>query len=237
MTKLHAGAEFLREMFGPSTEHPVFVCSLLNAEARGTEPVNERHLATRHLGHISGFANKWDRPGRGLYFCVSTLTPGAQRRAKETVSELNCLFVDIDFKSVAAEPDTVRGALAQCTCPPSRVNNSGHGLHCFWLFADTLQATPENIAEVERLLGLLADHLGADRAAAEVSRLLRLPGSHNSKGGDWIEVVTETNGGPLVRYELNDLCKWLEAVSAPAIARRPPEKGNGQRSLAETAAC
>jgi P4 family phage/plasmid primase-like protien len=227
--KLHAGAEFLRDMFAASTEHPVFVCSLLNAEARGSEPVNERHVATRHLGHISDFAEKWDRPGRGLYFCVSTLKPGAQRRAKETVSELNGLHADIDFKSIDASPEAVRRALAQCACPPSRVNNSGHGLHCFWIFAEALQATPENIAEVERLLGLLADYLGADRAAAEVSRLLRLPGSHNSKDGGWVKVVTESNGA-LVRYALDDLCRWLEAVRVPLIARRPPEKGNGQDS-------
>jgi hypothetical protein len=226
---LHPGAEFLREMFAPSTEHPVFVCSLLNAEARGSEPVNERTVATRHLGYISNFANKWDRPGRGLYFCVSTLAPGAQRRAKKTLSELTGLHVDIDFKGIEASPDEVRRALAQCKCSPSRINNSGHGLHAFWLFKEALQATPDNVAEVEQLLRLLADHLGGDRTAAEVSRLLRLPGTHNSKNGDWIEVVTETNG-PLVRYELDNLQQWLDelALAHSSRASRKPARATAR---------
>src|SRR5215510_12433034 len=92
----HPGSTFLASLFGPSTVNPVFVCSLLNAEARGSEPLNARFVTTRALADISGFARKSGRPGRVLYFCVSTLAPNSQRRCKATVIQLNCLVVDIE---------------------------------------------------------------------------------------------------------------------------------------------
>ena len=85
--------------------------------------------------------------------------------------------------------------------------------------------TDESIAEVEALLRLLADHVGADPSAAEIARLLRLPGSHNSKGGEWTEVITETATG--CRYELDDLREWLE-IAGPVLHRKPKANGAGE---------
>jgi P4 family phage/plasmid primase-like protien len=223
---MHPGAAFLSSAFGSSTEHRVFLCSLLNADAQ-PEAVNERSIATREVDLIERFAERWDRAGRGLYFCVSTLKPNKRRRSKDAVAELTCLFADIDFKNIAASPDDVRRIVGQLMCLPSIVNFSGNGLHLFWLFKEALEATPETVAEVERLLRLLADHVGGDPAVAEVSRLLRLPGSHNSKFGAWTEVITESDRP--IRYTLDDLAEWLEIVS-PVIRRRAPEKGNGHDS-------
>jgi hypothetical protein len=213
----HPGAAFLAEMFGSSTDDPVFVCSLLNAEARDSEPVNERFVTTRQADDISGFASKWDRAGRGLYFCAATVKPTARRRSKETLSELNCLHADIDFKDTIEPPEEIRRIVGQLMLPPSKMNSTGHGLHLYWLFKEGIDATSANIADVERLLRLLCTHVGGDPAAAEVARLLRLPGSHNSKNGEWVEVTTEIDRN--LRYTLDDLADWLEFVS-PVIHRR-----------------
>src|SRR5215471_11593989 len=139
----HPGAEFIKGMFGPSTNHPVFICSLLNAEAKGTEPVNERFVTTRDTADISGFARKWDRPGRGLFFCVSTVKPNARRRSKETLSELTGLHADIDFRNIEQTPDEIRRIIGNLMLPPSFVIASGHGLHLYWLFKEALEATEE----------------------------------------------------------------------------------------------
>src|SRR5215831_2905871 len=225
----HIGAKFLEAMFGPSTAHPVFICSLLNAEARSSEQVNERFVTTRRVDDISGFVRKWDRAGRGLYFCVSTLQPNARRRSKSTVSELNCLFVDLDFKDVEEPPDDVRGVMAnKLMCPPAFVINSGHGLHLYWPFREAIAATSETMADVEQLLQRLADLLGADPAATDCSRLLRLPGTHNTKNGEQIEVTIEVSR-PDLRYELDDLRDWLELVPQPLLHRHQAvAAGNGQ---------
>jgi hypothetical protein len=222
---MHPGAEFLRKVFGPSTEHPIYICSLLNPNARDSEPTNERFVATRDMRDITGFACKWDRPRRALYWAVNTVKPNARRRCKENVSEINCLHADIDFKDIIETPDQARRALRQLMYPPTIVNFTGHGLHVLWLFKEAIEATPESIAEVEALLRLLADHVGADRQAAEVARLLRLPASHNTKNGEWLEVFTELDTG--CRYMLDDLRDWLE-IAGPALHRKPKTNGAGE---------
>jgi putative DNA primase/helicase len=216
---IHPGAEFVADVFGPSTVDPVFICSLPNDKVPGLE----RHVTTRRADDISAFIAKYDRPGRASYFCVSTLKPSARQRSKKTVSELNCLFADLDFKDVAEPPEDIRRVVGQLMLPPSKVNASGHGLHLFWLLREALPATEENIAEVERLLRLLCNHIGGDPHAAEVARLLRLPGSHNSKNNEWLEVTTEIDRD--LRYTLDDLADWLEMVS-PVLTCKSG-KGNG----------
>src|SRR5262252_1928537 len=224
----HIGTKFLEAMFGPSTVHPVFIFSLLNAEAKGSEQVNERFVTTRRVDDISGFAGKWDRAGRGLFFCVSTLRPNARRRSKATLSELNCLFADLDFKDLKEDPETVRRVLAGLRYPPSLVTASGHGLHLVWLFKESIGATAEAIASIEELLRRLADLLGADPSAAECSRLLRLPGTHNTKNGERIEVTVEVSR-PDLRYELDDLRDWLDLAPQPLLHRHQAvTAGNGQ---------
>jgi hypothetical protein len=220
----HIGAEFLAQVFGPTTTAgAVFVCSLLNDGAGG-----ERFVTTRDQGEITAFARAWDQPERGLYYCVSTVQPNARRRAKDTLAEIAAfLHADLDFKSIDASPDETRRALRELMCPPSIVIASGHGLHALWLLKEALEATPENIAEVERLLKLLTEYLSADPKAAQCANLLRLPGTHNTKRGEWVEVAVEVNG-PERRYDLDEMRDWLELVPAPRLRRVSGEgKANG----------
>jgi hypothetical protein len=53
-----------------------------------------------------------------LYFCVSTVKPGENKRSKETLAELNGLHVDIDFRSVEGTAEHVERALrcARSSC-------------------------------------------------------------------------------------------------------------------------
>src|SRR5262249_44594209 len=222
----HRGAAFLRGVFGSSTEKPVFVCSLINVENRNDGRADERFVTSRQLDEIAAFATKWDLAKRGVYWCVSTLVPSARRRTKDNLAEINCLHADLDFKTLDASPDEVRRGLREAMCPPPHVTPSGHGLHPLWLFKEALPATTETIAEVEHLLRRLVELFGADRAAAECSRLLRLPGTHNTKHGEWIEVVTEVYE-PERCYEVDDLRDWLELVPVPLLRRRAVAKTNG----------
>jgi P4 family phage/plasmid primase-like protien len=220
----HRGADFIVDVFGSSTAHPVFICSLPNSGQHDGQ-LGERFVTTRCVEDIAGFARKWDRPRRALYYAVNTVKPNARRRSKQTISEINALHADIDFKELVEGPDEARRILRQLRHLPSVVNFTGHGLPVLWLFKEAIEATDESIAEVEALLRLLADHVGADPSAAEIARLLRLPGSHNSKGGEWTEVITETATG--CRYELDDLREWLE-IAGPVLHRKPKANGAGE---------
>jgi hypothetical protein len=224
----NSASTFLAGMFGASTAAPVFICSLPNADARERER-GERHVATREPVHIEAFLRKWDRRDRALYFAVATVKPGSITRSKATLAELNGLHVDIDAKSITIDIEEAEQKLREVMHLPSKVVASGGGLHGYWLFKEALPATPENIGRIETLLHLLADHLAGDRACAEASRLMRLPGSHNTKGGAWTEVLV-VEDRPF-RYDLDELAEWLETAS-PMI-RRKLKGGNGHDAQPE----
>ena len=99
----------------------------------------------------------------GRFISASTLLPGRQQRRKDTLAELTGLHADIDFKGVDATPAEIEKALRQLQLPPSCINFSGHGFHCYWLFREALAATPENNARVETALRRLAITLPAIR--------------------------------------------------------------------------
>jgi RecA-family ATPase len=221
----NVASSFLASMFGASTANPVFICSLPNSDAKDRE-AGERKVTTRQPDHIEAFLKKWDRKDRALYFCTATLHLGATTRSKQTLAELNGLHCDIDFKSVAnAGPAEIERRLRETMHLPSYVVLSGNGLHAYWLFHEGLLATPENVERIEALLRLLADHLAGDPQCAEASRLMRLPGSHNTKDGGWAEVQVLVNE-PTRRYDPDELAEWLETVS-PILHRKPADSGNG----------
>ena len=176
-----ASAQFIVDVFAASTASPIYFSSLKNRDAPADEP-GERHVLTRRPADIEAFVRKWDRPHRGTYFCVNPLKPGTTR-AKANVAELNGLHVDIDFKDVEDGPDAVLAAIRSVALPPTMVVSSGNGAHAYWFFHEALPATPENVERIEQTLRRLCAHLGGDPAVCEVSRLMRLPGTHNTKDG------------------------------------------------------
>jgi len=214
-----SATDFIRRLFDATTA-PIYICSFPNERLDETQPP-ERHVTTRLPSHITSFAAKWDRPKRGLFFCVGTVQPGT-KRSKEYIVETIGLHADIDFKNVEGDPkrDEVVRKLEYLRLRPSVVVFSGGGLHAYWLFKEALP-TQGNIERIEDDLRLLADLVGGDLQVCEVSRVLRLPQSHNSKADGWVEVqVVEFSDR---RYELDDLEDWL-AETSPILLRKVRER-------------
>jgi hypothetical protein len=188
---------------------------------------------------------KHDLAGRGTFFCGNTVQPKQSRRAKETVAEIVALHADIDLDKVALPADEVRRRVAQLQVPPTWVVVSGHGFHLYWVLTEALDATPESIEHVERLLHQLADHVGGDPAVCEVARLMRVPGSHNTENGGHVEV--QVISGPGCRHEIFDLEDWLDgawsfiprkgAASQDRNAFLPAPDGIGTMRSATSARC
>jgi hypothetical protein len=211
--------KFLADTFSSRSTAPVFLTALANT--RGDPQHSPRKLLSREVAKLEAFINKWDQPGRAVYFCVATLKEQAAERSKATLAELVQLHLDIDFKSIAAAPAEVEKVLTELALPPNRIVRSGHGVHAYWWFAEALEATDANIADVEALLRRLADCLAGDRAVAECSRVMRVPGSHNSKDGDWLEVtlVDAQHDRP---YAIAELESWLAELT-PQLRRKSAE--------------
>ncbi|MCK1671073.1 phage/plasmid primase, P4 family [Bradyrhizobium sp. 150] len=221
MTTTATTFDFFKALFA-YTEEPVYICSFTNERGEGAE----RHIMTRLPSQISGFINKWDKPGRGLFFCVSVVDHSATKRNKETVRKTTCLHADIDFKLVDIKDETAREEclrqLARLRFPPSLVVFSGGGLHCYWLFKEPVE-TQANIERIEAALRQLADVIAGDPQCCEIARVLRMPGTHNTKDGAWTEVEVLVFE-PGRRYELDDLEEWF-AEQSPVLLRREREPG------------
>src|SRR4051812_23075953 len=214
----HEGMTFLKALFGPSTTQSVYLCSLPNE--KGEAGAGERAIADRDETVLPSFSNRWGRDGGGLSFFVSTLLAGT-RRNRENVLEVPALHVDIDFKSIKQNEEDAKAIVRGLVrLPPSAVVYSGHGLHAYWILKEALDAQ-ENLDRVEGVLRQLADTFGGDLQVTHVAALMRLPGSHNTKGGQWWEGKYD-----LVerRYELEDVEEWL-AEQSPVLTRkeRPPK--------------
>ena len=200
-----APADFIADFFKHSTGS-IYLCSLPN-ERNGGRPAE---ICGRGSGDRLNVLvlQTWDRKDRGTFFCINTVTPGQARRSKETVHEITCLHCDIDFSKIDAAPDTILCQLQGLEYTPSKIIHSGHGFHCYWLLTEALTATPEIILQTETALRGVADMLGGDPAVAEIARLMRLPGSHNTKNGERLPVTVVSDTG--AHYELDDLCQWIK---------------------------
>jgi DNA polymerase len=213
--------EFLAAMFD-GYEGAIYLSSLANSADKHLEGPEE-HALTRDPAAVRAFLRR-DRPRRAVYFCVSTVRPGSATRSTETLAELCGLHVDVDLKDVTVGLPEIDEALRRVALPPTAVVASGRGLHAYWRFRRGIPTTRENVERVKALLRLLADHLGGDLSCAEPARLMRLPGSHNTKDGAWIpvRVVRSTP----VRYEIDELEAWLERTDAPLLSRKPSGKND-----------
>ena len=210
--------DFIAKMFGPVTELPVYICSLPNDDS-DTDETGERHVTTRMPGHITGFVTKWDRPKRGLFFCTGIVKRGDVRRAKDNIVQTIGLHADIDFKNLDGDPDraeVLRLLTTRLKYQPSKIVFSGGGYHLYYLFKEALD-TQENLERIELALRQLTDLVGGDLQCCEVSRVMRLPGTHNTKDGAWTAVEVVSDSG--ARYELDDLEEWLSEAS-PIMLRK-----------------
>jgi hypothetical protein len=207
-------SDFVADFFSASTGS-MYICSLPNDRGAGqTAEICGRGSGAR----LNDLVDRWDRKDRGTFFCINTVTPRQSRRSKETIHEIVCLHADLDLDKIDTSPDVVLERLGQLPCLPSKVIHSGHGYHCYWMLTEPEPATPETVARVEGLLRLIANVIGGDPAVCEVARLMRLPGSYNTKNGGRlpVEVVVDR---PL-RYELTDIEDWLGMQQRPFIPRK-----------------
>jgi hypothetical protein len=213
-------SKFLANFFAASTGS-IYACSLANERDAGTPA---EVCGRGDWGRLNDLVSQWDRPGRGTFFCVNTIMPRQTRRAKETVAEIVALHADVDFDKISATPQEAETKLSQLLLLPSYLVASGNGLHAYWLLREAAAVTPRVIAQAEHLLRLLASHIGGDRAVCEIARLMRLPGSHNSKRNEWHEVRIIAERG--CRYDLGELADWLNDVRPLILPRQAAANGN-----------
>lgn len=135
-----------------------------------------------------------------LYFSVNAVDAGnprgpGHRVQNAHVRQVRVVYADLD------------GAGASMPLQPSIVVNSGRGEHHYWLLD-----TPIDAAMATELQRRWVHRCGADPAATDLARVLRVPGSVNSRNG---QRVTVTVWEPGRRYAAAQLWEEIGCIPSP----------------------
>jgi len=189
-----------------------FACTSCDVELRAL-PCKAR-LFTRDLGDVRRFVE--GHSDQSLYFGVATRERGGD---KAHCRDIPALWCDVDFKTTP-EP-RARESMKSLTMTPSIVVSSGGGWHLYWLLAEPTSASD---VRIEPTLRGLARALGGDRAAAEIARIMRLPGTTNWKYDPPRRCqILEANWDR--RYSLTEFERYAEQApneQANGVAAREP---------------
>ena len=153
-----------------------YICALPDIKGRG----RAYHLITGNAAAVEVFARKHDRPGYGVYSCVSRLKPGARRRTLDEVAETDIVHVDIDARALATPAEAILETLIGLPLP-LQIRFSGGGFHVLALLKEPVEADTDEFARVNELRTKLTTLLCGDSAPNHAAALLRQLGTHNSK--------------------------------------------------------
>lgn len=178
------------------TEHLVELRAIPNVRDAG----KPKSIFTRDADDIETFVSRHDKPGWSVYFGVATRS--GQPGTVANCQELPAVWIDVD----GAKPvDLVQGAYL----PPSLIVDSGNGIHAYWLLNEPFEiseALDNDGHPAVLVMQGLARIFAADRSVADLARIMRLPGTTNSKREPVTCTVLYQSD---VRYELDDLAEWV----------------------------
>lgn len=216
--------DFLAAFFGETTEHAVEIRALPNDRGAG------RHapLFTRDPPLVEDHCRTWDRAGRAVYFGVATRITGNPTGTRADLAELPAMWVDIDTDKHGLDKEEVARILRTMPLAPSAITDSGGGLHAYWLLREaidirqSIDGWQEREDAIVAALKQLAGACGGDTAVCDLARIMRLPGTHNTKTGELRPCrVLEASWASHEFDDLVDMLDWLR----PLVALPAPAQG------------
>lgn len=139
-----------------------------------------------------------------LFYSPNTFK--SMKRDKAHLLQLRMLWQDLDgVNDVEATIKAIDKLVMDRKIPKyHKIVNSGRGLHIKWIIRD-YSGSPRNIKAWESLQRYLYKQLkglGADRNALDVARVLRVPGTINSKSNTTVQELLNNN---ILCYDLYEL--------------------------------
>ena len=131
------------------------------------------------------------------------------KRRVENIRQFRALFQDIDCESIGLEKaETVYiiwllyydGKIPK----PTMVTDSGRGIHLYFRIKNAPYGALNTWQELQDYIYYQLKHLGADRRATDGARVLRLPGTINSRCDANCEVLYIDNDIEYSMYELRE---------------------------------
>ena len=154
--------------------------------------INKRGYSQWHYKYAE--LKDLDMSDENIYITLNTFYKPCRRL--ENIKELNTLFIDLDYYKTGKTKDQVlmdleKNYFNQSIPIPNYVIDSGRGMYLIWIInAVPSKALPLWKAVQEYLYNQLK-FFGADRQALDATRILRVPGSINSKSKTVVNIVDE----------------------------------------------
>ena len=161
------------------------------------------HEAKRtHWHSLPDFPDPPDHTGAEVYFNINPLSgavgpsPSSFTRGKVSqVAAVNCLYADFDTGKGHDYPDkeAVLNHLDKIGVPRACARvSSGGGYHCYWFFEEPFVIeTEQDLKKIDDMQKRWVKLVGGDKAAKDLARVLRVPGTLNHKYDPPREVILE----------------------------------------------
>jgi len=157
--------------------------------------------------------------GWNVYFGVNPRTGGAGK--KENVHFLTSFHAEVDYGKAGhkKKPDYLTyeealGAIQGYDLPPTIINHSGGGFHCYWVLNNAVEVKKHGVDILENINKGLTKDLKADAGTHHLAMVLRIPDTFNQKlPGNPRKVTIITMAGP--RYKFEDFQKFLKPEPHP----------------------
>lgn len=162
-----------------------------------------------------------DLAGENVYITLNTFYKPCRRL--ECIKELNCVYIDLDYYKTKYTKEQIIMNLEEnyfnkIIPTTNYILDSGRGLALIWLINKVpSKALPLWKAVQEYLYSQLKE-FGADRQALDATRILRVPGSINSKSKTVVSIIDEYD----YIYDLREIQKEF----LPEL--KPKEKKKGR---------
>lgn len=212
-------ATFLSLVY-PSEASRVALCLIPPDKGRP----EHRFCRVSEVGKYLGYcryrnAHKW-----GIYITPSVLKPRVGARTKECfLPHQRILYLDCD------QPDCLQQIKDRYPYPTLVVRTSKGRHQVYWKLDGHV-----TVAEQERLMSAMAVDIGADKAATDVSRVLRIPSFWNRKPdrNNTVDIVFTRNHAVSYRSLSQSLSLEMEqGHTSPTISTQPRRRvlGHAQR--------
>lgn len=138
---------------------------------------------------------------------ISSNTYYIPKRAVNNIRQYRSLYIDLDLKKYY-KAETVymvyQMAYEDKIPMPTMIVDSGRGVHLYWRIKNAPYVAMRTWQELEDYLYHKLKFLGADILATDGSRLLRLPGTINSKNNAECKIITINNELEYSMYDLRE---------------------------------
>ena len=213
--------QYLRANFVPTDRIAIVALD------RGTNDVKQRVEATERI--VQDDFQRWlrflNKEGYEIYVSMNTLREGSHGRKKTDVSQIRHVYLDFDDNGTEA----VRQMMTHSGTPrPNHLIESSPGK---WQAIWRVQGF--EMLEAENLMRRMVRKFGADPAAVDSARVLRLPGFYNHKY-DQPHFVTVQNLSSAI-YTPSDFPQFAAGESeAPAATTAPPRVRKAQPGITQS---